>query len=52
MRLNFLSVFRQEPGKTLADLLRQVEAESEGWPLECVAAPGAERSSWRGAQGV
>ena len=37
--------FRQEPGKTLADLLRQVEAESEGWPLECVAAPGAERSS-------
>ena len=32
--------FRQEPGKTLADLLRKVEAERDGWPLECVAAPG------------
>mgnify|MGYP000037020782 CR=1 FL=1 len=37
--------FRQEPGKTLADLLRQVEAEREGWPLECVAAPGADGRS-------
>ncbi len=45
--------FRQEPGKTLADLLRQVEAEREGWPLECVAAPGAVGNSWRdGTQGV
>ena len=33
--------FRQEPGKTLADLLRKVEAEREGWPLECATAPGA-----------
>ena len=37
--------FRQEPGKTLADLLRQVEAERDGWPLECVAAPGADGNS-------
>ena len=37
--------FRQEPGKTLADLLRQVEAERDGWPLECVAAPGADGRS-------
>ena len=37
--------FRQEPGKTLADLLRQVEAERDGWPLECAAAPGADGRS-------
>ena len=44
--------FRQEPGKTLADLLRQVEAEREGWPLECAAAPGADgRSGGDGVQG-
>ena len=41
--------FRQEPGKTLADLLRQVEDERNCWaaeaPLECVAAPGADGNS-------
>ena len=32
--------FRQEPGKTLADLLRKVEGEMEGRAVEWAAAPG------------
>ena len=32
--------FRQEPGKTLADLLRKVEGEMEGRAVEGAAAPG------------
>ena len=31
--------FRQEPGKTLADLLRKVEGEMEGRAVEGAAAP-------------
>jgi hypothetical protein len=31
--------FRQEPGKTLADLLRKVEGESADWPPEWPSAP-------------
>jgi len=40
-----LEVSQRTIYRDVADLLRQVEAEREGWPLECVAAPGAERSS-------
>ena len=31
--------------RDLSELLRQVEAERDGWPLECVAAPGADGRS-------